>query len=95
MQWVMSISIPIFALPPAFACFKMMGMIKKRTTFDIPLFFMAPTIYISYYIYRFWTKHMWEIGYPAHPLIIEERRKVLNVGCFFAPSMLKNEIEFM
>ena len=38
---------------------------------------------------------VFEIGYPAHPEVLERRRKAINQCCFFAPSIVKNEIEYM
>ena len=38
---------------------------------------------------------MFEIGYPAHPVVIEQRRRVINECCFYAPVMIKNEVEYM
>lgn len=38
---------------------------------------------------------LFEIGFPAHPVVIEKRRRAINQCCFFAPSMVKNEIEYM
>lgn len=56
---------------------------------------MAPFGFYVNSIYFQRSKNQFEIGYPAHPVIIDERRKVINQGCFFAPSVIKNEIEFM
>ena len=42
-----------------------------------------------------YSKPAFELGYPAHPKIIEKRRVCVNKCCFFAPIMLKNEIEYM
>lgn len=38
---------------------------------------------------------LFEVGYPAHPEIIDARRVAVNKCCFQHPSILKNEIEYM
>jgi hypothetical protein len=43
----------------------------------------------------YYSKQAFELGYPAHPKIIEKRRACVNKCCFFAPIMIKNEIEYM
>ena len=43
----------------------------------------------------YYSKQAFELGYPAHPKIIEKRRACINKCCFFAPIMIKNEIEYM
>lgn len=38
---------------------------------------------------------MFEIGYPAHPFIVNKRIEVINRSCFKYPQIIKNEIEFL
>lgn len=94
LQWSIISGLPIGCLFATF-CLKFVGLFKKRATLDIPMYFCIP---LTYWV---WTKkctHMnklFEVGYPAHPTILEKRRKCINQCCFFAPSMVKNEIEYM
>lgn len=62
---------------------------------DLPLYFGMPLLYWVYAKTATYQQKLFEIGYPAHPAIIEKRRKCINTCCFFAPSMIKNEIEYM
>ena len=62
---------------------------------DLPLYFGMPLLYWAYAKSATYQQKLFEIGYPAHPSIIEKRRKCINSCCFFAPSMIKNEIEYM
>ena len=62
---------------------------------DWPTYFGLPLIYWIYSKSLVTSTQLFELGYPAHPTIIERRRRAINRACFFAPSMLKNEIEFM
>lgn len=94
LQWSILSGLPvgcIFGL----MCLKTVGLFKKRSTLDIPLYFMLP---VSYWIWckkRTHANKLFEHGYPAHPTILEKRRKTINQCCFFAPQMVKNEIEYM
>ena len=94
MQWNIIKGTPI-GLLFAYGCLSIVGVLKKRTTFDIPIYFGMP------FMYWMWCKksvHMpklFELSYPAHPTILEARRKAINQCCFFAPSMIRNEIEYM
>jgi hypothetical protein len=54
-----------------------------------------PLLYWAYSKSHTYQQKIFEVGYPAHPLILDKRRKCINSCCFFAPSMIKNEIEFM
>jgi hypothetical protein len=38
---------------------------------------------------------LFEISYPAHPLIFEKRTHVINSVCYYHPQIVKNEIEFL
>lgn len=62
---------------------------------DIPIYFGMPLAYWIYSKSLMTMPSLFELGYPAHPWIIERRRRAINKACFFAPSMLKNEIEYM
>ena len=94
MQWNILKGAPV-GLLFAYGCLSVVGVMKKRTSLDIPIYFGMP------FLYWMWCKksvHMpklFEISYPSHPTILEARRKAINQCCFFAPSMIRNEIEFM
>lgn len=94
LQWSIISGAPIGIMLAA-AVVGGLGMVKKRGAFDVPLFGMpAFMFYALAKKYQHQTA-MFATGYPAHPEIIEARRKCLNGSCYFAPSMLKNEIEYM
>ena len=61
---------------------------------DVPAYFGLPLLYWIYSKSLVTQTQLFELGYPAHPVIIERRRRAINRACFFAPSMLKNEIEY-
>ena len=62
---------------------------------DVPIYFLTPLAYFTYCKSAVSAPKLFEVGYPAHPTIIERRRKAVNKCCFFAPSIVKNEIEYM
>jgi len=62
---------------------------------DLPVYFGIPFLIWAWARKMIHQPFLYEVAFPAHPLVIEERRKVMNKCCFFAPEMLKNEIEFM
>jgi hypothetical protein len=68
---------------------------KKKGALDMPLYFGIPFMYWVYTKKTTYMSKLFEVAYPPHPLIIEKRRNVINKCCFFAPSMIKNEIEYM
>ena len=86
--------IPVGALY-GYILLKAVGLFKKRTMLDIPIFFVSPIIMMMYNSKCCYMPRLWEVGYPAHPVILEQRRKAVNKCCFFAPQMIKHEIEYM
>jgi hypothetical protein len=38
---------------------------------------------------------LFEIAYPAHPLVFEKRTQVVNAVCYYHPQIVKNEIEYL
>ena len=50
---------------------------------------------MNYGIYALEQKSIFEVGYPAHPFIMEQRMKMINKTCFSYPSIVKNEIEYI
>jgi len=93
-QYFISYRVPIGVLYSSLI-YQVVIRLKKKGLFDIPLYFCFPFLIWLQAKYIGFQRNIFEIGYPAHPEVIERRRKCINDCCFFAPSMLKNEIEFM
>ena len=81
----------------AFGCIVLYGArcLKKKSALDIPLYFGLPFLWWGHCRKMTMQPQLFTIGFPADPMVVEERRKVLNKCCYYAPEMLKNEIEFM
>lgn len=94
LQWNVFSGAPV-GLTFAYAALRCVRLFKKSGGFDIPIYFGMPLLYWVYSKSHIYQQKIFEIGFPAHPLIVEKRRKCINSCCFFAPSMIKNEIEFM
>ena len=94
MQWVVVKGMPIGGLF-GYAFMRLIRQFKKGSPMDWPMYFGMPLLYWIYAKMTTYQQKLFEIGYPAHPTIIEKRRKCINNCCFFAPSMVKNEIEYM
>jgi hypothetical protein len=85
----------LFGVATGLALYQGAGRLRKHGTLALPLYFMMPVAAWLVVRYHAFQKRIFEIGYPAHPLIVERRRKCVNETCFFAPSVLKHEIEFL
>ena len=74
--------------------FKLTRRLKKSSGTDM-LYFLAPYLYANYGIFCVEQRTIFEMGYPAHPYVIEKRMSVVNKTCFSYPQIIKNEIEYM
>jgi hypothetical protein len=94
LQWSVVKGLPVGGAF-AYGVLTIVRQFKKRSGFDWPLYFGMPLFYWIYAKSVTYQQKIFEIGYPAHPLILEKRRRCINSCCFFAPQMIKNEIEYM
>ena len=94
LQWDVIRGLPV-GIGVSYALMRAVRTMKKTSGMDALVYFTIPLCYWLYCKKGFYQSRLFEVGYPAHPLIIEQRRKVVNQCCFCAPSMIKNEIEFM
>ena len=85
----------IFGVGTSLLVYNLASRVKKLGMLGVPLYIMAPFAVWMNVKYKCFMRSVFELGYPAHPDIIEKRRKFVNESCFFAPSTLKNEIEYM
>ena len=58
-------------------------------------YFAIPYLYINYGTFVIEQRKLYEMGYPAHPFIQQQRTDVLNKTCFKYPQIVKNEIEYL
>lgn len=79
----------------AYGILRIARYFKKSGPLDVPLYFILPFIGLSWRIKAATSCVMFEIGFPAHPDVIDQRRRVVNQCCFYAPVMIKNEVEYM
>ena len=77
-----------------FGLFRLTRRLKKASPTDIG-YFVVPYLYQNYGMYILLQKDLFEMGYPAHPYIIEQRMKMINKTCFSYPAIVKNEIEYL
>jgi len=68
--------------------------LKTYTPFDV-MYFAVPYAYVNYGTFMVMQKHLYECGYPAHPLIQQMRTEVINKTCYKYPQIVKNEIEYI
>lgn len=68
--------------------------LKSKGALD-GLYFIIPYMYANYGLFMGNQHTLFEVGYPAHPLIIDRRRDVVNSICYYYPGILKHEIEFL
>jgi hypothetical protein len=94
LQWNIVSGAPV-GVALCYALLRSVRMLKKTGGYDGLFYFLIPLVYWSYTKSIVYHTSLFEIGYPAHPTIIERRRKVINESCFYAPNMIKNEIEYM
>ena len=59
------------------------------------IYFVIPWSYATYGYFVEQQPKLFEIGYPAHPLIFKKRTDVVNKICYYYPEIVKNEIEFL
>ena len=78
-----------------YAVLRLARYLKKSGPMDYAIYLGLPAMGVVYMCQKLSCSHLFSIGYPAHPYILEQRRRVINKACFFAPFMMKNEIEFM
>ena len=64
--------------------FKLTRRLKKGSGTDI-FYFVIPYLYANYGIFCVEQKQIFEMGYPAHPYILEQRMGVINRACFSYP----------
>ena len=67
---------------------------KKKSSADF-LYFLSGWAFINYGMFVEQQHKLFEISYPAHPVIFEKRTHVLNSVCYYHPQIVKNEIEFL
>ena len=77
MQFHLMLRLPM-AILLSYVCFRSIRLFKKASQYDFPIYFMAPFAFYINSLYFSRSKNQFEIGYPAHPKIIDERRKVIN-----------------
>jgi hypothetical protein len=94
LQWRTVAGLPLAALF-ALAFHRFSSRWKKQTEMAVFGQITIPFAYWMYCKYRTAQSKLFELSFPPHPTIINLRRKCINQCCFVAPSMLKNEIEFM
>jgi len=89
----------LFRLPPtifwSYLIAKGVRNMKKHGPMDFPIYMGIPMLVFLWFDKFECSLKAFEIGFPAHPQIIEKRRKIINSCCFFAPSMVKYDIEYM
>jgi hypothetical protein len=68
--------------------------LKKKSSADF-LYFLSGWAFINYGMFVEQQHKLFEISYPAHPVIFEKRTHVLNSVCYYHPQIVKNEIEFL
>lgn len=83
------------ALLAGYGFLRLSRALKKRGGLDVPLYFGLPFAAVCWSAKTATSCVMFEIGFPAHPTVIEQRRRVINECCFYAPGMIKNEVEYM
>ena len=52
-------------------------------------------LFVNYGIFVTDQHKLFEVPYPAHPLILERRTQAVNNICYYYPEILKNEIEYL
>ena len=59
------------------------------------MYFFVPYMFLNYGMFLEQQHTLFEVGYPAHPFIIQKRSEVINSVCYYYPAILKNEIEYL
>ena len=93
MEWILLKNQIIPVMSGAFL-FLLTRRLASKSKFDFQ-YFLVPYLYLNYGTYLSSGRQLYEMGYPAHPFIVEQRTKVLNRVCFKYPQILKNEIEYL
>lgn len=74
--------------------FKLTRRLKHKSPTDA-MYFIAAFIFVNYGLFVSEQHKLFEVGYPAHPYILERRSEAINSICYYYPQILKNEIEFL
>ena len=59
------------------------------------IYYIMPYLTMTFFFVNSKKTSLFEIGYPAHPKVLEARQKAVNRSCFGHPKLLKNEIEYL
>ena len=59
------------------------------------MYFITGYTYVNYGLFVDQQHHLFELAYPAHPLILQRRGETINSICYFYPPILRNEIEYL
>lgn len=60
-------------------------MLKKTGPMDIPIYCGIPMAFFLWTGKASSAPRGFSVGFPAHPYILEQRRRVINQSCFYAP----------
>lgn len=69
-------------------------MLKSKRGPDI-FYFIVPFLLAEYATLKMHSKVLYELEYPAHPVVNAKRAECINRICYSYPKILKIEIEFL
>lgn len=94
MQWTVIQEQP-YIFTACFGLYRLTRYLKASKPSDTFVYFIIPIVFLNYGVFTSLQRIVFESGYPAHPLIAQERTETINRACFKYPPILKNEIEYL
>lgn len=83
-----------FAILTGAATLGLCRLLQAKRPLD-GLYFLIPWVYVTYSSMLTNCPKLFELSYPAHPFVMEKRSETLNKMCFYYPTALKNDIEYL